>query len=44
MRRDLPTDDLTPELFLYAALASGPDPQSAEVKSLAARLRERQKK
>jgi hypothetical protein len=44
MRRELPTDDLTPELFLYAALASGPDPDSAEVKSLAARLRERQKR
>jgi hypothetical protein len=44
MRRELPIDDLTPELFLYAALASGPDPDSAEVKSLAARLRDRQKR
>jgi hypothetical protein len=44
MRRELPTDDLTPELFLYAALVSGPDPDSAEVKSLAARLRERQER
>jgi hypothetical protein len=44
MRRERPTDDLTPELFLYAALAAGPDPDSAEVKSLAARLRERQKR
>jgi hypothetical protein len=41
MRRELPADDLTPELFLYAALASGPDPDSAEVKDLAARLRDR---
>jgi hypothetical protein len=31
-----------PELFLYAALASGPEADSEEVKSLAARLRERQ--
>jgi hypothetical protein len=42
MRRELPTDDLTPELFLYAALASGPEADSEEVKFLAARLRERQ--
>jgi len=42
MRRKLPTDDLTPELFLYAALVSGPEPDSEEVKSLAARLRQRQ--
>jgi hypothetical protein len=42
LRRELPADDMTPELFLYAALASGPDPDSEEVKSLAARLRERQ--
>jgi hypothetical protein len=44
MRGALPADDLTPELFLYAALASGPDPDSEEVKSLAARLRERQER
>jgi hypothetical protein len=44
LRRELPADDLTPELFLYAALASGPDPDSEEVKSLAARLRERQER
>ena len=44
LRRELPADDLTPELFLYAALASGPDPDSEEVKSIAARLRERQKR
>ena len=42
MRRELPADDLTPELFLYAALVSGPDPDSEEAKSLAARLGERQ--
>jgi hypothetical protein len=42
--RELPADDATPELFLYAALIRGPDPDSEEVKSLAARLRERQKK
>jgi len=44
LRRELPADDLTPELFLYAALASGPDPESEEVKSLAARLRERRER
>lgn len=44
LRRELPADDPTPELFLYAALASGPDPDSAEVKALAARLRERQER
>jgi hypothetical protein len=44
LRRELPADDLTPELFLYAALASGPDPDSEEVRSLAARLRERQER
>jgi len=44
LRRELPTDDPTPELFLYAALSSGPDPDSEEVKSLAARLRERQER
>lgn len=42
MRRELPADDLTPELFLFAALSAGPNPNSEEVKSLAARLRERQ--
>lgn len=42
LRRELPAEDVTPELFLYAALVSGPDPDSEEVKSLAARLRERQ--
>jgi len=31
-------------LFLYAALVRGPEPDSPEVKSLAARLREREKK
>jgi hypothetical protein len=41
MKRELPADDLTPELFLFAALAAGPDPESDEVKALAARLRER---
>jgi hypothetical protein len=41
LRRELPADDLTPELFLYAALAAGPNPDSEEAKSLAARLRER---
>src|SRR6185295_19937467 len=41
MRRELPADDLTPELFLYAALSAGPNPDSDEVKALAARLRER---
>jgi hypothetical protein len=41
LRRELPADDLTPELFLYAALVSGPDPDSEEVRSLAARLRDR---
>ena len=41
MRRELPADDLTPELFLYAALVSGPDPGSEEVSNLAARLRQR---
>jgi hypothetical protein len=44
LRSTLPADDLTPELFLYAALASGPDPDSEEVRSLAARLRERQER
>jgi hypothetical protein len=44
LRRELPTDDPTPELFLYAALASGPDPDSEEARSLAARLRERQER
>jgi hypothetical protein len=44
LRRELPADDLTPELFLYAALAAGPDPDSEEVKNLAARLRERQQR
>lgn len=44
LRRELPTDDPTPELFLYAALASGPDRDSEEVRSLAARLRERQQR
>jgi len=42
MRRELPADDLTPELFLFAALSAGPNPDSDEAKSLAARLRERQ--
>lgn len=42
MRRELPAEDLTPELFLYAALVAGPQPDSDEVKALAARLRERQ--
>jgi hypothetical protein len=41
MRRELPPDDLTPELFLYAALASGPDPGGEEASQLAARLRQR---
>jgi hypothetical protein len=41
MKRELPADDLTPELFLFAALAAGPNPDSDEVKALAARLRER---
>jgi hypothetical protein len=41
MRRELPADDLTPELFLFAALSAGPNPDSEEVKALAARLRER---
>jgi len=44
LRREMPADDLTPELFLYAALASGPEPDSDEVKSLAARLRQRQER
>jgi len=44
LRRELPADDLTPELFLYAALAAGPDPDSEEVKNLAARLAERQQR
>lgn len=44
LRSALPADDLTPELFLYAALVGGPDPDSEEVKSLAARLRERQER
>jgi hypothetical protein len=44
LRRELPADDLTPELFLYAALASGPEPDSDEVKSLAERLRQRQER
>jgi len=42
MRRALPADDLTPELFLYAALVAGPQADSDEVKMLAAKLRERQ--
>lgn len=42
LRRELPAEDLTPELFLYAALVAGPQPDSDEVKALAARLRERQ--
>jgi len=41
MRRELPPDDLTPELFLYAALASGPEPGGEEASQLAARLRQR---
>jgi len=41
LRRELPADDLTPELFLYAALSAGPNPDSEEAKALAARLRER---
>ena len=44
LRRELPADDMTPELFLYAALASGPDPDSEEARSLGARLRERQER
>ncbi|HEX6691582.1 MAG TPA: hypothetical protein VF110_10595 [Burkholderiales bacterium] len=44
LRRELPADDLTPELFLYAALAAGPNPDSEEVKNLAARLAERQQR
>jgi hypothetical protein len=44
LRRELPADDMTPELFLYAVLASGPEPESDEVKSLAARLRHRQER
>jgi len=44
LRRELPPDDPTPDLFLYAALARGPEPDAEEVKSLAARLREREKK
>ena len=44
LRAELPADDLTPELFLYAALAGGPQPDSEEVKSLAARLQNRQKR
>jgi len=44
LRRELPADDLTPELFLYAALVAGPQPDSDEVKALAARLRERQRR
>jgi hypothetical protein len=44
LRRELPPDDPTPDLFLYAALVRGPEPDSAEVKSLAARLRERERK
>lgn len=39
MRRQLPADDPTPELFLYSALVSGPDPDTQEAKDLAARLR-----
>jgi len=42
LRRELPADDLTPELFLFAALSAGPNPDSEEVKTLAVRLRERQ--
>jgi hypothetical protein len=44
LRRELPAEDITPELFLYAALAAGPDPESEEVKALAARLRQRQER
>ena len=44
LRRQLPADDLTPELFLYAALAAGPDPDGEEARALAARLRERQQR
>ncbi len=44
LRRELAPDDPTPDLFLYAALVRGPEPDSEEVKSLAARLREREKK
>jgi hypothetical protein len=44
LRRELPAEDLTPELFLYAALVAGPQPDSDEVKELAARLRERQRR
>jgi hypothetical protein len=42
LRRELPADDLTPELFLFAALSAGPNADSEEVKTLAVRLRERQ--
>jgi hypothetical protein len=42
LRRELPAEDLTAELFLYAALVAGPQPDSDEVRALAARLRERQ--
>jgi len=44
LRRELAPDDPTPDLFLYAALVRGPEPDSEQVKSLAARLREREKK
>lgn len=44
LRRELPADDLTAELFLYAALAAGPDPEGDEARALAARLRERQQR
>ena len=44
LRRELSADDLTPELFLYAALAAGPDPDSDEARALATRLRDRQQR
>jgi hypothetical protein len=44
LRRQLPADDLTPELFLYAALAAGPDADGEEARALATRLRERQQR
>jgi hypothetical protein len=44
LRRQLPADDLTPELFLYAALVAGPDPDGDEARALATRLRERQQR
>jgi hypothetical protein len=42
LRQEMPADDLTPELFLFAALSAGPHADSEEVKTLAVRLRERQ--